>query len=110
MKKKGKFMKKYLLKIYNSFINYIKYNKQFCSYIILSCLCGLLLRINTSGNISFNPFVYDLATSILIGSFAYKFKPKKQFNYLIICLILLSIFCVINAIYYEFYSSYASFS
>ena len=103
-------MKQYILKFYNSFMNFIKYNKQFCSYIILSVLCALLLRINTSGNIDFSPLVFDIAMAILIGSLCYLLKPKKQFNYLLVCLIILAIICIINSIYYEFYSSYVSFS
>jgi len=103
-------MKKYIVKAYKSFINFIKHNKQFCSYVILSILCGVLLRNFTSGNLTINPLIYDIGMSIIIGSFAYLFKPKNQFKYLFTCLTVLAIFCVINTIYYSFYSSYVSFS
>ena len=103
-------MKKQLLKIYNSFLRYIKYNKQFCSYIILTIMSDIALRFFTSGNVSFIPVLFDSALSIIIGTFAYLSNPKKQFNYLFFCIMILSVFCIINAIYYEFYSSYASFS
>ncbi len=103
-------MKEYLMKIYNSFIYFIKNNKQYVSFVILSFLCALFLRIYTSGNISFNPLIFDICMPIIIGSFCFLIKPKKQFRYLFISLIVLSIICIINSIYYKFYSSFASFS
>ncbi len=103
-------MKEYLSKIYNMVIHFIKYNVQFTSFIILSILCSIFVRIYTSGNLAFNPLVFDICMPILFGAFCYLFRPKKQFGYLFICLIVLSLVCIINSIYYSFYSSYASFS
>ena len=59
-------MKKYIVKFYKSFIKFIKHNKQFCSYVILSIICGLLLRYFTSGNLTINPLIYDESKKIII--------------------------------------------
>ena len=104
-------MKKFLKNMYKSFINYVKYNKQFCLYVILSMFCCMFVRFYTVGNtFSLKPFIFDLSLCLIIGSFGYLYKPQKQYGYYLICLIILAIMCIINAIYYEFYSSFASFS
>ena len=104
-------MKKKWLNFKKNFLNFIKYNKQYCSYVILSIFCCIVIRAVTVGNaFSIKPLVFDIATSLMIGSFAYYYKPKKQFTYLLVCLCVLSLVCIVNAIYYEWYSSFASFS
>jgi phosphoglycerol transferase MdoB-like AlkP superfamily enzyme len=103
-------MKQFLLKVYHNFIDFVKYNKQFCSYVILAVCASVFVRYYTSGNLSLAPLIFDITMPILIGAFSYLNKPKKQFNYLFICLLILSIMCIINTIYYTFYSSYVSFS
>ena len=103
-------MKKKWLNFKKNFLNFIKYNKQYCSYVILSIFCCIVIRAVTVGNaFSIKPLVFDIATSLMIGSFAYYYKPKKQFTYLLVCLCVLSLVCIVNAIYYEWYSSFASF-
>ena len=102
-------MKEYLFKIKNSLIYFIKCNILFCSYVLLSIICSLFLRIYTSGNVSIIPLIYDISMPIIIGSFSFLIRPKKRYGYLLTCLILLSIVCIINSIYYKFYSSFASF-
>lgn len=103
-------MKEYLVKLYNSFMHFIKYNIQFTSFVVLSILCSIFVRVYTSGNLAFNPLVFDISMPIIIGSFCYLTRPKRHFHYLFVCLVLLSIVCIINSIYYKFYSSFASFS
>ncbi len=97
-------------KIINESKYFIKNNKLFFIFIILYVLCSLVLRINTSHNISINPLLFDIGVSLLIGSFSFLLKTNNQYKYLLISLIILSIICIINSIYYEFYSSYVSFS
>lgn len=103
-------MKKKICKFYNSFINFVKYNKQFCSYVILSFLCTFYLRIYTTKAFWFSSFVVDLAAILIIGAFGFFYKPQKQFKYFFSCLVVLNIVCIVNSIYYDFYSSFASFS
>lgn len=103
-------MKKTIRKAYKNLYDFLTYNKQFCSFVILSILCTLVLSFYTSGNMIFSALVFNIAISIIVGSFCYFLKPKKQFGYLLACLIILSIICIINSIYYEFYNSFVSFS
>ena len=104
-------MKKNINNTFKSFYYFIKYNKQFCVFVLLFLFCELFLRFTTVGNFfSIKPLFFEVSMPILIGSFTFLNKPKNQFGYLLGCLIVLNIVCIINAVYYEFYSSYASFS
>jgi lipoteichoic acid synthase len=104
-------MKKKIINIYKSFAKFIKYNKQFFSYVVLSLLCCILLRYYTIGNpTDIKPFLFELACILLIGSFGFFYKPQKQFGYYLGCLLVLDLVCIINSVYYDFYSSFASFS
>lgn len=108
-------VKKNFLNIYNkvkkNVINYIKHNRLFLSYIVLAFISCFLVRYLTVGNwYNRKTFFIDCAMVTFLGSFAYLFKPKKQYNYLFSVFIVFTAICMINAIYYTFYSSYASFS
>lgn len=103
-------MKKKISKFYSSFIDFVKYNRQFCSYVVLSFLCTLYIRIYTTGSIWISASVIDLASILIIGSFGFFYKPQKQFNYYFVMLLLINVVCIVNAVYYDFYSSFASFS
>ena len=104
-------MKNKINRFFHGFKEYIIYNKLFCYYSILSTICCILIRFNTNGSLfSFHPLIFDISIPIIFGSLTYLIKNKKEYTYLLICLIILSIICIINNIYYEFYSSYASFS
>jgi len=99
------------LKIEKKFMSYIKHNRLFISYIILTLISCFLVRYLTVGNwYNYKTFFIDLSITTLVGSFAYLFKPNKQFNYLFTVFIVFTTICIINAIYYTFYSSFASFS
>lgn len=99
------------IKIKNNLINYIKHNRLFISYVILSFINCFLVRYLTVGNwYNYKTLFIDIAIPVLLGSFAYLIKPNKQFNYLYTLLIINVLICIINSIYYTFYSSYASFS
>ena len=62
-----------------SVILYIKTNILFFSFVIINVLNSWLLRIVTMGSLfNIKSIITDLAFVLLIGSFAYLFKPKKQ--------------------------------
>ena len=104
-------MKARLDKIIKSPINFIKYNRQFCSYVVLSLLCCLVIRFYTLGGIlNFQPLFIDLAIIITLGSFGFFYKPQKQFGYYLTLMIIYTVMGVVNSIYYTFYNSFASFS
>lgn len=107
MKEKIKFT---LRKIRRSIIEYIATNRLFLSYVIISLLGLVLIRNFTIGNaLSFKTFIVDLALVLIIGSFGYLIKPKNQFRYFLIVILIFTTMEVINSIYYTFYYSFASF-
>ena len=112
---KKKFNKKNFINICNKYkkkvINYAKHNRLFISYVLLCFVNCFLLRWLTVGNwYNQKTFFIDLSIGVFFGSFAYFFKPDKQYNYLFSLMIINVLICIINSIYYTFYSSFASFS
>ena len=112
---KFKNIKRKSLSIYNkckkNIVNYVKHNRLFLSYVILSFISCFLIRYLTVGNwYNQKTFFIDIAVVTFFGSFAYLFKPKNQYNYLVSIFTIYTLICIINSIYYTFYSSYASFS
>ena len=106
MKKIRTFFKK----LKKSIIRYFSTNKLFVSFVLFAMIDAILLRNYTVHNtFAFKPFICDLALLIIIGSFGYLFKPKKRFNYYFIWLLVITTMCVINSIYYLFFTSFASF-
>ncbi|MDD2505570.1 MAG: LTA synthase family protein [Bacilli bacterium] len=92
-------------------INFIKYNRQFCSYVVLSLLCCILLRYYTLGGINnLQPLFIDLGFILTFGSFGFFYKPQKQFTFYLILMLIYTTMGIVNTIYYEFYNSFASFS
>ena len=90
---------------------YISKNSLFIIFVLLCFLNFIGLRIFTIGDIfNFKPILFELGISIFLGSFVYLIKAEKQFKYLFMQLIVVNLICIINAIYYEWYSSFASFS
>lgn len=102
---------KSIKKIRKNVAKYLSTNRLFLTYIIFGLIMTVLLRNFTIGNtFDYKPFICDLAFLIIIGSFGYFFKPKKQFNYFFIWIFIIGFMCVVNSIYYTFYTSFASFS
>jgi len=80
-------------------------------FIISNLLNGLILRIITVKNgLSISPFLTDLSFLILISLIPLLTKKAKGRKYFIILSIILNIICIINSIYYHYYSSFASVS
>ena len=102
-----------ILKIRKSFneisvILYIKTNILFFSFILINVINSWLLRIVTIGDLfNIKAIITDLAFVLLVGSFAYLLRPRKQINVLIPLTIILTLTCIVNAIYYENYVSFA---
>lgn len=93
---------------------YIKNNQIFITYMITCLLNATILRffcINSLANyLSIKAIMGDLAVIVILGSFGYLFHPKNRFTYYLILDIFLSAICMINSVYYTFYSSFASVS
>ena len=94
-----------------SFILYIKTNVLFFSYVIINVINSWILRVVTMGSLfNIKAIITDLAFVLLVGSFAYLLKPRKQIKVLMPLTIIFTLTCLINAIYFENYVSFASFS
>ena len=94
-----------------SILRYIKTNVLFISYVLINLVNSWLLRIVTMGNLfSFKAMISDLAFILVFGAFAYLLKPKKQFKVLMPLTVVMTLVCIVNAIYYENYISFSSFS
>ena len=91
-------------------VEYIITNRLFISYVIFALLGTMLVRKFTVGSfLSFKPFITDLGLILIIGGLGYFIKPKHQFKYYFIWLIIFTLMNIINSIYYTFYTNFASF-
>ena len=84
-------------------------NRLFLSYVLIALLGCILIRTFTVGHgLDYKPIIVDLALILIIGSFGYLIKPKKQFRYFFTWIIIFNVINCINSIYYTFYTSFAS--
>lgn len=80
-------------------------------FIVSNLINGLIIRAVTVKNPLFiSPFVVDLGFLILITTLLLLTKRQKRVKYIIILSILFNIICIVNSIYYHYYSSFASLS
>ena len=93
---------------------YIKNNVLFLTFVLTCLFNSTVLRFFTmhtlENYLAFKPILADLAVLVIVGSFGYLFKQKNRFTYYLILDILFSGICMINSIYYTFYTSFASVS
>ena len=93
---------------------YFKNNVLFITFVITAVVNSTLLRffcMHTLENfLSWKAVLADLIIVTTIGSFGYLFKPKNRFNYYLGFNIFLTAICIINSVYYTFYTSFASVS
>ena len=90
---------------------YISTNRQFIAFILSNVINACLLRFFTVHNyFAIKPLLADIAIVLILGSFVYLFKAKKQFTYLMVLSIIFNIICIVNSLYYTYYMSFASFS
>ena len=83
---------------------YFSTNIMFVVFVGVNLLNALLLRIFTVQNyFAVKPIIADLAVLLIIGSFSYLMKPKKQVIYFLSWTIFFTAICIINSAYYTFY-------
>ncbi len=100
---------KFLHKAKKNIIEYVISNRLFLSYVILALFSVLCVRNFTLHNaFSFKPFITDLGLILVIGGLGYLIKPRNQFKYYFFWTLFYTILCMVNSIYYTFYSSFAS--
>ena len=101
---------RFLKKIRKNVSKYLSTNRLFLTFVVFCMIETMLIRNFTIGHpFSFKPFICDLALIILIGSFGYLIKPKKQFRYFFIWMLIVTTACIVNSIYFVFYTNFASF-
>ncbi len=90
---------------------YVATNILFITFIVTSLINAMLVRQVTIGNFfAVKPMLADLVVILVLGAFAYCFKPKHRFPYFFAVSSLLTLICIINAIYFKNYVSFASIS
>ncbi len=120
MKKKIKNKKEQLVQLFKRIKQdhlikkYMKNNVLFLTFVFTCVLNSTLLRFLSmhliENYLSIKPILADTAVIVLIGAFGYLLKPKNRFSYYLTFDIILSLICMINSIYYTFYTSFASVS
>lgn len=101
--------------IQNKIAKYTKTNEFYLIFLVINIFNDLLLRIMTLNNlktvIQLQPIFSSLFFILLLGGFSYLFKKaKSRMIYLSVLTVFFTALCVINSIYYNFYSSFASIS
>lgn len=79
-------------------------------YIISNFINSILLRLFTTGSFKIRPLFFDLGIVLLFASLSFLIRRSGKKAYYIITSIVLVAICIINSIYYNYYSSFASIS
>ncbi len=89
-------------------------NTLFLTFVLVCVINSTMLRFFTmhtlENYLAIKPIIADIGIVVLVGSFSYLFKGKKRYTYLLIASIFFTAICMINSIYYTFYTSFASAS
>ncbi len=102
-------IKRICKKIYLNTIDYIISNRLFLAYVVFAFIGTVILRYATLGDkFDIVTGAVELAFILILGSFAYLFKPQKRFKYLFIILFILYFINCANSIYYTFYANFTS--
>ena len=104
-------------KIKNVIMNMKKFITSFSSnypillfYIISNFINSILLRLFTTGRFNIRPLFFDLGIVLLFGALSFFIKKSRKNIYYVLTSILFVAICVINSIYYNYYTSFASAS
>lgn len=106
--------KRTVLNFFNRILEIVKRNILFFVFVISLAFNTILLRyftIHTWENVFFlKPLLADLAVILLVAGIGFLVKQKSRFAYYMTATIIMTAICVINSIYYTFYTSFASIS
>lgn len=115
IKQKDKFIK-FIKRVKTDHLlkNYINNNILFVTFVLTCVFNSTILRFLTmhmlENYVSIKPIIADAAVVVLVGAMGYLLKPKNRFTYYLIFDIIFMALCMINSIYYTFYTSFASVS
>lgn len=106
--------KKALFTILNAFLEMVKNNVLFFVFVLVNVFIGILLRyftIHTMENLLLlKPVLGDLSIVLFLGGVSFCLKEKNRFPYLLVVSMILTLICIVNSIYYTFYTSFVSVS
>lgn len=104
-------IKKSFITVFSKIKTIITTNILLFTFVITTVINSIIVRTITVNNpLYIKPIIADLTITLFVGSFAYFFKPKARFKYFFTWSIIFCLVCIINAIYYKNYLSFASFS
>ena len=93
---------------------FIQNNFLLIVFVLTNVINSTVLRFfcmkSVENYLSVKAILADTVVAMFIGSFSFLFKPKNRFTYLLSFSIFLTLICIINSVYYTFYTSFASVS
>ena len=103
-------IKKYIKTHKKDVITFILTNRLFLFFVLIALFETQLIKVMTLGStsLSLKTLFFDFAVALLFGAFGYLFKVEKQYKYFEILIVLLSIICTVNLIYYAFFNSFVT--
>ena len=104
-------MKKILKIIKDTFIDIKKNRPVLLFYVIANFINGVIVRLITTGAFSIRAMFFELGFVMILGSLSLLIKKKNnRVLYYYLTSLYMVACCVINAIYYNYYTSYVSVS
>ena len=106
-------VKKEMKKKIKNIINKLKENYSLqIAFVITNTINGLLLRLITiKSGLKISAILIDMGILLILALNSLFFKKKqKRWNYLFILTIIMTLICLINSIYYHYYTSFVSIS
>lgn len=97
-------------KLKNFIFNFRRNYPVLLFYIISNFINSVLFRLFTTGSFKIRSLFFDMGFIILLSAFSFLIKKNGKKTYYIITSILLVAICIINSMYYNYYSSFVSIS
>ena len=79
-------------------------------YIISNFINSILLRLFTTGSFKIRPMFFDMGFVLLLAVISFFVKNRNKKIYYVVSSFILVAICIINSIYYNYYSSFVSAS
>ena len=77
-------------------------------YIIANIINAILLGIFSTGNFSIRALLFNIGYVLIMGSFSFLIKKKNRNIYYFLTSFYMIACCVVNVMYYNYYSSFVS--
>ena len=103
-------IKKVLKNIREFLVNFLFNYPILSFYIISNFINSILLRLFTTGNFSIRPLFFDMGLVLLFAALSFFVKKKNKNLYYVFTSFLFVAICIINSVYYNYYSSFSSIS